>query len=277
MLVTRVLPFAAPLASRLATRAAPFSKRLISRDIPLLRVAPSREFSFVPHKAPAAKLALSGTLPLWPFAPARGLAKKVDPKLAKKGPVKKDTQGQKGKKGGKPGPEAAAASPQAPRSTKKPLIDVLRERAAARRDGKADLPETRTLTTLMVQSLLKKGKRETAERLMRSMFKQIVVKTSGVAPMEALHEAIMNVAPLVDVKSKRQGGSRLMLPVQVTPRKSRRMAVKWMMGSSRSPKPYMAAKMTGEVVDVLNGRGNALRKRDDLYKIAQEFRGSERI
>ena len=68
-----------------------------------------------------------------------------------------------------------------------------------------------------------------------------------------------------------------MLPIQVTPRRGRRMAVRWMLGNSRSPKPRIANRLTSEVIDVLNGRGGALKRRDDIYKIAQENRGQARF
>ena len=158
------------------------------------------------------------------------------------------------------------------------LIDTLRERSVSRRAGLATgiPPETRELNMQLLQNVLKKGKRATAEKLVKQGLLQLR-EQSGVNPLEAVHEAVLSAAPLVNTKSRRAGGSRVIVPIQVTPRRSRRMAIRWMMGSNRSPKPRMANRISNEINDVLHSRGTALQRRDEIYKAVNENRGQARF
>ncbi|MBO5996995.1 MAG: 30S ribosomal protein S7 [Alphaproteobacteria bacterium] len=88
--------------------------------------------------------------------------------------------------------------------------------------------------------------------------------------METFHEALEKVKPLVEVKSRRVGGATYQVPVEVRPDRRQALAIRWIIDAARKrSEKTMEERLFGELMDAVNGRGNAIRKREDMHKMAE--------
>ena len=114
-----------------------------------------------------------------------------------------------------------------------------------------------------------RGQKATAERVMYDALQLAADQTNG-KPEEALVQAIKNVAPLLMVKSRRVGGATYQVPTEVREEKGRALAIKWLITSARARSgKSMKEKLASELVDAVNGRGAAIKKREDIHKMAE--------
>ena len=98
-------------------------------------------------------------------------------------------------------------------------------------------------------------------------------KRRDVGPLEAFHAALDNVAPSVEVRSRRVGGATYQVPVEVRPERRRALAIRWLVGAARSRgENTMTEKLAGELLDASNNRGAAVKKREDTHKMAEANR-----
>ncbi|HXZ29663.1 MAG TPA: 30S ribosomal protein S7 [Dehalococcoidia bacterium] len=117
--------------------------------------------------------------------------------------------------------------------------------------------------------LMLRGQKATAERLVCSAL-ELAAQQVNSKPEEALEQAIKNVAPLLMVKSRRVGGATYQVPTEVGEEQGRALAIKWLITSARARSgKSMKEKLAAELVDAINGRGAAIKKRDDLHKMAE--------
>lgn len=117
--------------------------------------------------------------------------------------------------------------------------------------------------------LMLRGQKATAERVVYSAL-ELTAQQVNSKPAEALEQAIKNVAPLLMVKSRRIGGATYQVPTEVGEEKGRALATKWLITSARARSgKSMVEKLAAELVDAVNGRGAAIKKRDDLHKMAE--------
>lgn len=120
-----------------------------------------------------------------------------------------------------------------------------------------------------INRLMLRGQKATAERVVYNAL-QLTADQVNSKPGEALEQAIKNVAPLLMVKSRRVGGATYQVPTEVHEEKGRALAIKWLITSARARSgKSMQEKLTSELVDAVNGRGAAVKKREDVHKMAE--------
>ena len=123
--------------------------------------------------------------------------------------------------------------------------------------------------TKFVNVLMERGKKATAERILYGAL-EIVAKKSGEEANEAFQKAINNIKPSVEVKSRRVGGATYQVPVEVPQNRRQSLAMRWLKlyASSRGERT-MRDKLAGEILDAMNFRGAAVKKKDDVHKMAE--------
>jgi small subunit ribosomal protein S7 len=120
-----------------------------------------------------------------------------------------------------------------------------------------------------INRLMLRGQKATAERVVYNAL-QLTAQQVNSEPEEALEKAIKNVAPLLMVKSRRVGGATYQVPTEVGEDQGRALAIKWLITSARVRSgKSMEEKLASELVDAVNGRGAAIKKRDDIHKMAE--------
>lgn len=120
-----------------------------------------------------------------------------------------------------------------------------------------------------INRLMMRGQKATAERVIYDAL-QLAADQVKSKPEEALEQAIKNVAPLLMVKSRRVGGATYQVPTEVGEEQGRALAIKWLIISARARSgKSMKEKLASELVDAVGGRGAAIKKRDDLHKMAE--------
>jgi ribosomal protein S7, bacterial/organelle len=125
------------------------------------------------------------------------------------------------------------------------------------------------VVTQLVNKILQRGQRSTAERIVYSALEEIEKKTGG-DPIPTLKRAVENVRPVLEVKSRRVGGATYQVPVEVRPRRATTLAIRWLVGYSRQRREKtMAARLAAELMDASNGLGAAIKRKDDLQKMAE--------
>ena len=120
-----------------------------------------------------------------------------------------------------------------------------------------------------VNVLMTRGKKSVAERIIYGALDTIKSK-SGKDPLEVFTQAVQNVKPIVEVKSRRVGGANYQVPVEVPQRRGRTLALRWLVTFSRDRREkHMEDKLAGEILDALEQQGNAFKRKDDMYRMAQ--------
>jgi small subunit ribosomal protein S7 len=125
------------------------------------------------------------------------------------------------------------------------------------------------LVTQVVNKILQRGKRTTAEKIVYRAL-EIVEQKAGTEPLGVLKRAVENVKPQLEVKSRRVGGATYQVPVEVRPRRANTLAIRWVVGFSRNRREKtMAERLANEVLDASNGLGASVKRREDMHKMAE--------
>jgi small subunit ribosomal protein S7 len=125
------------------------------------------------------------------------------------------------------------------------------------------------VVTQVVNKILLRGKRSTAEHIVYSALREIERKTQQ-DPVSVLKRAIENVRPALEVKSRRVGGATYQVPVEVRPRRATTLAIRWIVGFARQRREKtMAERLAGELMDASNGIGASIKRREDMQKMAE--------
>ena len=125
------------------------------------------------------------------------------------------------------------------------------------------------LVTQVVNKILQNGKRSTAEQIVYEALGMVESKTGG-EPIATLQRAIDNVKPQLEVKSRRVGGATYQVPVEVRPRRSNTLAIRWVVDFSRDRRERsMAERLANELLDASNGVGAAMKRKEDMHKMAE--------
>ncbi|MSO37044.1 MAG: 30S ribosomal protein S7 [Acidimicrobiia bacterium] len=144
-----------------------------------------------------------------------------------------------------------------------------RKGPAARRELIPDPVHRSVVVTQLVNKVLIAGKRSVAEKIVYDALEEIERKTGG-DPIPTLKRAVENVRPALEVRSRRVGGATYQVPVEVRPRRATTLAVRWLVGYSRQRREKsMAARLAAELLDASNGLGAAIKRKDDLQKMAE--------
>jgi len=143
-----------------------------------------------------------------------------------------------------------------------------RKGPAPRRDLAPDPVYDQLVVTQLVNKVLQRGKRSTAEKIVYDALNQISVKT-GDEPIVTLKRAVDNVRPQLEVKSRRVGGATYQVPVEVKPRRANTLAIRWLVEFSRQRRERsMADRLANELLDAANGVGAAMKRKEDMHKMA---------
>jgi small subunit ribosomal protein S7 len=129
------------------------------------------------------------------------------------------------------------------------------------------------VVTKFMNYVMYEGKKAVAESILYGAFDIVEAKRRDIGPLEAFHAALNNVAPSVEVRSRRVGGATYQVPVEVRPERRRALAIRWLVSAARSRgENTMTEKLAGELLDASNNRGAAVKKREDTHKMAEANR-----
>ncbi len=123
-----------------------------------------------------------------------------------------------------------------------------------------------------MNNLMYDGKKSIAERIVYGALQTVETKAKA-NPIELFHTALTNIAPQVEVRSRRVGGATYQVPVEVRPERAQALAIRWLISAARGrAETTMAARLSGELMDAANNRGNAVKKREDTHRMADANR-----
>ena len=143
-----------------------------------------------------------------------------------------------------------------------------RRRAAVKREVLPDAKYGDPVVTKFMNVLMYQGKKSVAERIVYGAFERIS-KRSGADPLRVFHDALTNVRPAVEVRSRRVGGATYQVPIEVRSDRGQALAIRWLIGSSRDRSEHtMEERLSGELMDASNNRGAAVKKREDTHRMA---------
>jgi len=144
-----------------------------------------------------------------------------------------------------------------------------RRREVTRREQLADARYGSKLLSRFINCVMKRGKKSTAEQIIYSALDTIRQK-AGDDPLKVFEKAMDNVKPVIEVKSRRVGGSTYQVPIEVRPERRLALAIRWLINYAHSrPEKGMGAKLAGEFLDAAAGRGGAVKKREDTHRMAE--------
>jgi len=145
-----------------------------------------------------------------------------------------------------------------------------RRRQAVRRDVVEDAKYHSTLVTRLVNTVMKCGKRSVAQRIVYGSFDRIAEKNPSSNPMEILQRAMDNAKPRLEVKPRRVGGATYQVPIEASADRGLSLALRWVVDFADARKGVpMNEALAAEILDAYQGQGNAIRKRDEVHKMAQ--------
>ncbi len=125
------------------------------------------------------------------------------------------------------------------------------------------------LVSKFINCLMKDGKKSTAQSVLYSAFDIIEDKVKE-KPVKIFEDAVNNVRPVIEVKSRRVGGSTYQVPTEIRPSRRTALAIRWIIGYTRSrSEKGMAQKLAAEILDAANGRGASVKKKEDTHKMAE--------
>ncbi len=123
-----------------------------------------------------------------------------------------------------------------------------------------------------MNNLMLDGKKSVAESIVYGAMETMEAKAKG-NPVEMFHSALENVKPQIEVRSRRVGGATYQVPVEVRPERAQALAIRWLITAARNrSETTMAARLSAELLDAANNRGNAVKKREDTHRMAEANR-----
>ncbi|MBM3736978.1 MAG: 30S ribosomal protein S7 [Acidobacteria bacterium] len=145
----------------------------------------------------------------------------------------------------------------------------MRRRKAEVRDVAADPVYNSTLCEKFINSMMWDGKKTTAQSIFYGAMKMIGER-SGDEPLKVFKKAVENSKPVLEVKTRRVGGANYQVPIEVPQNRRTSLAIRWILISARSrPEKGMSDKLAGEINDAANLRGGAIKKKDDVHRMAE--------
>jgi len=146
---------------------------------------------------------------------------------------------------------------------------MARRRVASRREVLPDPIYNSTLVTKFINGMMWEGKKTVAEEIFYSAMEKIGEKT-GEEPLKIFKRAVDTVAPTLEVKSRRIGGATYQVPLEVTKDRRNTLAIRWIVTNSRNrSEKTMRDRLVGELLDSTSGRGGAVKKKDDVHRMAE--------
>jgi small subunit ribosomal protein S7 len=147
-----------------------------------------------------------------------------------------------------------------------------RRHSAEKREINPDPKFGDLVITKFMNAIMYDGKKSAAERIVYGALEQVEAKTRQ-EPVELFHQALDNVAPHVEVRSRRVGGATYQVPVDVRTERRQALAIRWLIAAARNRnETTMVDRLSGELMDAANNRGTAVKKREDTHKMAEANR-----
>ena len=147
-----------------------------------------------------------------------------------------------------------------------------RRHAAEKREVLPDAKYGDIVLTKFMNCLMYQGKKSAAESIVYGAMSQVEKKSKG-DPVKAFHEALTNVKPHLEVRSRRVGGATYQVPVEVRPERAQALAIRWLISAARArSEKTMSGRLSGELMDASQNRGNAVKKREDTHRMAEANR-----
>ncbi len=147
-----------------------------------------------------------------------------------------------------------------------------RRRVAGKREVLPDPIYNSILVTKFINGVMWAGKKSTAEQIFYGAMEKIANKT-GEEPLKVFKKALDNVSPALEVKSRRIGGATYQVPIEVTKDRRNTLAIRWVVTNSRKRgEKTMTDRLVGELLDSYNNRGGAIKKREDIHRMAEANR-----
>lgn len=147
-----------------------------------------------------------------------------------------------------------------------------RRRAAEKRNILPDPKHNDKVAAKFINNLMVDGKKPVSEKIFYGAL-DLVQSRVGRDPLEAFHEALDNVKPSAEVRSRRVGGATYQIPMEVSARRAQALAIRWLVGMARKRnEKTMMERLAGEFMDSLNNRGAAVKKKEDTHKMAEANR-----
>ncbi len=144
-----------------------------------------------------------------------------------------------------------------------------RRRIVAKREVLPDPKFHNQVIAKFINHVMVSGKKAVAERIVYGALDRVKAR-DGADPVETFEKALDAIAPMVEVKSRRVGGATYQVPVEVRPSRRNALAMRWLVDSARSrSEKSMAARLAGELMDAADGRGSAVKKREDTHRMAE--------
>lgn len=145
-----------------------------------------------------------------------------------------------------------------------------RRRQADKRPVNKDAKYNSALVSRLVNTIMRGGNKSTAQRIVYGAFERISAKNPASNPLEILQRAVDNAKPRIETKARRVGGATYQVPLEVTSDRQASLALRWLVdfADARKGTP-MSEALAGEILEAYQGQGNAIRKRDDVHKMAQ--------
>jgi small subunit ribosomal protein S7 len=144
-----------------------------------------------------------------------------------------------------------------------------RRREVPKREILPDPKFASTEVAKFINVLMDSGKKSVAERIIYGAFESIA-KKGGKDPLEVFTQALSNSRPMVEVKSRRVGGANFQVPVEVRPVRRTALAMRWLREAARKRgEKSMGARLAGELLDAAEGRGGAVKKREEVHRMAE--------
>ncbi|HOE62740.1 MAG TPA: 30S ribosomal protein S7 [Candidatus Sumerlaeota bacterium] len=148
-----------------------------------------------------------------------------------------------------------------------------RKRRIDTRDIQPDVRYGNVLVTKFINNLFKCGKKSVGERIIYSAIEMLGKKFKEDEPVNIFVQAVENVKPVLEVRSRRVGGANYQVPIEVRPSRKQALAIRWILASARSrPEKTMAERLANELADAYNKVGTAIKKREDTHKMAEANR-----
>ncbi len=145
----------------------------------------------------------------------------------------------------------------------------MRRKTADKRDVQPDPVFGDKMVTRFVNNLMRDGKKNVARKILYQAF-EIIEEKTGEDGMEVFKSAMSNVAPVVEVRSRRVGGSTYQVPVEVRPDRSTALGMRWIISASKNRNDKsMARRLSRELMDAANNEGGAVRKKDEVHRMAE--------
>jgi small subunit ribosomal protein S7 len=144
-----------------------------------------------------------------------------------------------------------------------------RRREVPKREIHQDPKYGSKMLAKFINGLMKRGKKSTAEQIMYGAM-DIIADKAKEDPLKIFEKALEGVKPLVEVKSRRVGGSTYQVPVEIRTERRLALSIRWLIGFARKRGEHgMDAKLAGELLDAANGRGSSVKKREDTHRMAE--------